>query len=251
MSGIFVVRTPGGLYQMMERTMKQTADGSYTLYEPQFGVTYHSVYGAVQESRHVFIASGLHYWMENHASPQSLRILEVGFGTGLNALLTLDVTQGKAYPVFYQAIEPFPLASNEAEALCYPRVINRPDLDLTFRQMHQGFESGIVNVSPGFVLHRYRETVQRATLSPGIDLVYFDAFAPDVQPELWTTAIFQKLFDAMAAEAVLVTYSSKGTVRRALVAAGFAVEKIPGPPHKREIVRALKVEREKLPIQRI
>ncbi|MCO5241388.1 MAG: tRNA (5-methylaminomethyl-2-thiouridine)(34)-methyltransferase MnmD [Chitinophagaceae bacterium] len=224
----------------MERLKKITADGSHTLYEPTWGVTYHSVYGAIQESLHVFINAGLHYRINHQKDATALHILEVGFGTGLNALLSLQAIENKQLTIHYHATEPFPLKEQEFSGLNYHTVLLCPDLALPFAGMHAHNSREPVPISPRFILYRYRETIQEFRSQSLFDLVYFDAFAPDIQPELWTSALFKHIYGMMAVNGVLVTYCSKGTVRRAMTEAGFQVEKIPGPAHKREIIRAVK-----------
>ncbi|HRN58052.1 tRNA (5-methylaminomethyl-2-thiouridine)(34)-methyltransferase MnmD [Agriterribacter sp.] len=222
----------------MERQKQITADGSHTLYEPVLNVTYHSVHGAVQESRHIYVEAGLRWWMD--IQPVALNILEVGFGTGLNALLTLEAVQERQLTVHYHAIEPFPLNDREFSGLNYCAVLQRPNLALPFRQMHVAAGNEPLAVSPWFIVYRHLTTVQEFRTPQLFNLVYYDAFAPDVQPELWAWELFKKIFDAMVINGVLVTYCSKGTVRRALIEAGFSVEKIPGPAHKREMIRAVR-----------
>ncbi|HRN57789.1 MAG TPA: tRNA (5-methylaminomethyl-2-thiouridine)(34)-methyltransferase MnmD, partial [Agriterribacter sp.] len=199
------------------------------------------VYGAVQESRHVYVEAGLYYWMHKQPEPAAvLHILEVGFGTGLNALLTLQATAEKQFAIHYHAIEPFPLHEQELSGLNYCAALRRPDLELPFRQMHRTAGSEPVPVSPRFTLYNHCTTVQEFRYPSLFGLVYYDAFAPGVQPGLWTAAVFENLFHRMSAGGILVTYCCKGDVRRNLLSAGFAVEKIPGPAHKREMIRAVK-----------
>lgn len=227
---------------MEERTKQLTADGSYTLYERKLGVTYHSVYGAVQESRHVFITSGFQFWLKNcKRTETAIQLLEVGFGTGLNALLTLEVIQETNLTGLYHAVEPFPLRTSEWQGLNYTDIIQRPDLHLPFTTLHQTCNDIPAQIISNFILHRHVTTIQEFHGQRRFNLVYYDAFAPGVQPEMWTLPVFQKLFDLMVTGSVLVTYSAKGTVRRALQEAGFLVEKLPGPPHKREMIRAVKM----------
>ena len=224
----------------MVRLKKVTSDGSHTLLDVALNATYHSVHGAIQESRHVYIAAGLHQWMNNQPESAVLNILEAGFGTGLNALLTLEATQEKQLTIHYHAIEPFPLNEQEFRELNYCAVLQRPDLILPFSQMHLATEDKPVAVSPQFTLYRHRITVQELRYPQLFGLVYYDAFAPGVQPELWTAEVFKNIFDQMLAGGMLVTYCCKGDVRRALFAAGFRVEKIPGAARKREMIRAVK-----------
>lgn len=224
----------------MVRLKKLTSDGSHTLLDVALNATYHSVHGAIQESRHVYIAAGLQQWMHNQPGAVALNILEAGFGTGLNALLTLEAAQRMPLNIHYHAIEPFPLSEQEVEGLNYCTVLQRPDLALPFHRMHFAMENKPVAVSPQFDLYRHAATVQDFRYPQVFGLVYYDAFAPRVQPELWTVEIFQHLFNLMLAGGVLVTYCCKGDVQRALLTAGFRIEKIPGPAHKREMIRAVK-----------
>jgi tRNA U34 5-methylaminomethyl-2-thiouridine-forming methyltransferase MnmC len=205
-----------------------TADGSHTL-EVRSGVTYHSRFGAVQESTHIFIGSGLR---TVRTSP--VRIFEMGFGTALNALLTL--LEGR--PVHYEAVETEPL--EQTQELNYCEVLGRPDCRPAFGQLHHAEWEKPVEITPGFHLFKSRRDIRDYTLREPADLVYYDAFDPMVQPELWTEELFTRLFGQLAPGAVLVTYCCKGAVRRALQAAGFETEKLPGPPGKREFLRARK-----------
>lgn len=229
----------------MERQKKITADGSHTMLEPDLDVTYHSIYGAIQESRHVYIQSGLHYLI-TQTNIASVNILEVGFGTGLNALLTLLEAKEKNRSVYYHAIEPFPLNAQESSGFNYCVLLNRQGSEAAFKQMHQSLWNTSLTLSPAFSLYKDLTTVQEFQTPQLFNLLYYDAFAPTVQPELWTTKVFKKLFNCMEPGGVLVTYCSKGAVRRALTEAGFGVEKIPGPTGKREMIRAAK---ELLPVK--
>lgn len=224
----------------MARVKKITADGSHTILDPELKATYHSVHGAIQESRHVYIAAGLHHWMNNQPEAAGLNILETGFGTGLNALLTLEATEKAPLNIHYHAIEPFPLNEQEFGDLNYCAVLRRTDLELQFRQMHFAQGDEPVSVSPQFTLYRHCTMVQGFRQPQLFGLVYYDAFAPGVQPELWTVEVFKNIFNQMLTGGILVTYCCKGDVRRALLAAGFRIEKIPGPAHKREMIRAVK-----------
>lgn len=219
-----------------------TDDGSHTILIPELNVSYHSKFGALQESKHVFIKEGLDYLLNEKLfnKHEQLNILEVGFGTGLNALLSLNEAINLQQQLFYLTIEAFPVALEEAEQLNYCKIIN-PTLQSKFFQLHSccwELENQIDNY---FSFVKMKSLLQDFSSNKKFHLIYFDAFDPVVQPELWTEEIFRKLFLLLYDNGVLVTYSSKGLVRRAMQTAGFKVEKIPGPPGKREIVRALKV----------
>lgn len=222
----------------MERTIQVTTDGSSTVYLPGMEVTYHSKHGALQESRHVFIDAGLRFYLETFPGVAPLRIFEMGLGTGLNALLTEQYTRNSAVPVCYEAMELYPLREEEWSLLNYTEVLE--DTEELFRQLHEAPWEQEQELRPGFLLRKTKADLSVSTPVSGIRLVYYDAFAPGAQPQLWTEELFRRLYLAMDGPAVLVTYCSKSDVRRALQAAGFQVQKIPGPPGKREMLRALK-----------
>lgn len=220
----------------MERKVLTTADGSDTIAIPEMQVTYHSKHGAIQESNHVFLDAGLQYCTQT-LGKTSLQILEMGFGTGLNCLLTAIQARDKNYQIQYHTLEAFPLQPNEIASLNHGTVLNEQHL---FMAIHQaGWETPQL-ILPGFQLIKYHTSLLSFELSSGIDCIYYDAFAPSAQPELWTTRIFEKLYSFLAPGGVLVTYCSKSVVRHSMKAAGFLVTKIPGPPGKREMVRAFK-----------
>ena len=229
----------------MKRSLIITKDGSHTVSIPEMNVSYHSLHGAIQESRHVFIEQGLDFFLNNNPTAD-IQVLEMGFGTGLNALLTL-VEAGPNLNIHYMAIELFPLTIEEANLLNYCEQIKRQDLLPSFEKMHQCEWERDIAINPFFTIHKQKHSLlaiknsnraYKNFLSP--DIIYFDAFAPAAQPELWTKEVFEMLYAILKNKGILVTYCSKGEVRRSMQAAGFVVEKIPGPPGKREIVRALK-----------
>lgn len=220
----------------MERKIILTADGSHSISIPEMDVTYHSIHGAIQESMHVFIGAG--YTFLKDAS--SIRLLEVGMGTGLNALLTLLESDRRRQTVHYTAIELFPLKKEQAVRLNYCETLNKTHYQLPFEKLHACDWEQEKKITPFFVFNKINVDLKAFSSTGDFDLVYFDAFAPNAQPELWTKEIFEKLYSMMREEGVLVTYCSKGDVRRALQAAGFAIEKIPGPARKREMLRARK-----------
>ena len=215
-----------------------TADGSVTIALPESGVTYHSKHGAIQESMHVFIGAGLHYMMQKDATRKRLRILEMGFGTGLNALLTLQETLRTGMEISYQTLEAFPLEASIYNQLNYCHQLQAPELQPLFLQLHTCSWNQPHQLTPGFSFSKQLTSLQQFSRSEPVDLIFYDAFAPSVQPELWTTEIFRTLHNMLSPDGILTTYCSKGDVRRAMMAAGFSIEKIPGPPGKREMVRA-------------
>lgn len=214
-----------------------TQDGSHTIAIPELQVTYHSTFGAVQESKHVFIEAGLIPLLPSH---NRIHILEVGFGTGLNALLSLGETEKTGSTIAYTAIEPFPLTKEEAQALNYCDQLLRPDWKLYFQQMHAcGWEKEEL-VTPRFLIYKTMSPLQAYSLKHKQQLIFFDAFAPAAQPELWSREVFDQLYQLLDPGGMLVTYCSKGSVHRTMQDAGFIVEKLPGPPGKREMIRAVK-----------
>jgi len=217
----------------MQRIIQTTADGSPTIAIPDMRVTYHSRYGAVQESRHVFIEAGLMPMLQQH---ETLRIFEMGFGTGLNALLTLEQAIAQAQAVFYQAVEKYSLCSEEWQALDYSPVLPKA----YFTALHQCKWNEPAAIHPFFTLNKSNTPLQEFKTTLPFHLIYYDAFAPAAQPELWTQQVFEQLYTMLLNGGVLVTYCSKGDVRRNMLAARFKVEKLAGPPGKREILRAIK-----------
>jgi len=199
-------------------------------------VTYHSIYGAIQESKHVFIEAGLKSLILTEAT--RLNIFEVGFGTGLNALLTIIETEKLQREIYYETVEQYPLDNGEVKSLNYCKQLDRTDLQSLFEQLHTSEWEKKINITKGFCLKKTKTNVLNFETSGTFELIYFDAFAPNVQPELWTIEIFEKMFSILKPGGLLVTYCSKGDVRRAMQAAGFIVEKLPGPKGKREMIRA-------------
>ncbi|SRR6266496_2029784 len=221
----------------MERII--TKDGSHTIALPELNVTYHSIHGAIQESMHVFIEAGLKSIWPLQAA-RCLNILEIGFGTGLNALLTLIESEKTKQIIYYTAIELYPLEENEIIDLNYCKCLGLQNLLPAFSQMHTCEWERDIRIAETFYLHKTKQDLQSYKNAGWYDLIYFDAFAPNDQPELWTKNIFDKMYSILNTNGILVTYCSKGDVRRSMTAAGFTVEKIPGPQGKREMVRARK-----------
>ena len=221
----------------MKRKIIVTADGSHSVYVTDSGLAYHSKYGAIQESMHVFIDAGLKPLL---ALEQTLTIFEMGFGTGLNALLTILNSEKEKKIIYYQAIESHPLEKSFIEKINYCDQLNRPDLQNIFEQMHNCPWEKDISITPFFILHKANADLINYQIEKPIQLVYFDAFDPSAQPELWTEPIFKKIYKALMPGGMLLTYSSKSVVRKAMEAVGFTVEKLNGPPHKREILRAVK-----------
>lgn len=218
---------------MME--LERTADGSYTLYVPELDEHYHSVKGALTESQHIFIEMGL-----KHSSAPEPHILEIGLGTGLNAFLTLLAAEEMQRKVHYTGIERYPLAEETLRQLDYPGMIGKKQEE-DYYAIHQAPWEKETNLSPWFTLHKIEGDFTRHTFQKGYDIIYFDAFAPEKQPEMWEQSLFNTLYNVLNEGGILTTYCAKGVVRRMLQTAGFTVERLPGPPGgKREILRATK-----------
>ena len=216
----------------MQIKIQITQDGSKTLFLPEMNETYHSKFGAKTESMHVFINAGY----KKMVSP-NINILEVGMGTGLNVLLTFQEHLHDFKQVYYETIEKFPVQSNVFSELDYAT----NDVEqLIFSTIHTASWDEDILLDDTFILHKKQTDLLNFSSKKRFDLIYFDAFDPEKQPELWTESVFASLFDYLNEGGVLVTYSAKGIVRRAMQAVGFTVERIPGPPGKREMMRATK-----------
>ena len=223
---------------MQKSVLQTTADGSHTLFVPDLNEHYHSTHGALQESELVFIQNGLHHLPQ---CIKEINLLEVGFGTGLNALLTVLEAKKQRRKVNYVAIEPEPVDEDLIELLNYASVIGGTEAEGYYKKVHEAGWAFPAFLSDYFIISKIQAKLQEVTLrDEQFHLVYFDAFGPEVQPELWTEDIFAKLYKCMKPNGLLVTYSCKGTVKRALKAAGFAIEKLQGPFGKREVLRAMK-----------
>lgn len=221
----------------MHHEILLTEDGSHTIGLPAWNLTYHSRHGAIHESQHIYIESGLNAILPDRPA---VSVFEMGFGTGLNALLTLNAVRDLPVSIYYEAVENDPLELVTAASLNYTDILGTPDLKTTFLRIHEAPWNTVYPVAKNFQLYKRSEGITDVTLSAAYDIVYYDAFDPAAQPGLWTADIFRKLHEHMTDGAVLVTYSSKTAVRRALLDAGFQVEKLPGPRGKREIVKAVK-----------
>lgn len=211
----------------------ETEDGSHSLYVEELDEHYHSTKGAIQESRHVFIQAGLHYTKVN-----PVNILEIGFGTGLNALLSILYAEEHSCAINYTAIEKYPLNAQIAAELNYARLTG--DQNNYFENIHNTAWGTFQPVAPFFNLKKTEADMPAWHSQDTFDLIFFDAFGPDKQPEMWSQSILNKMYSTLKENGILVTYSAKGLVRRRLQAAGFNVEKIPGPPGKHHMTRAVK-----------
>lgn len=216
------------------REVVLTKDGSHTIVLRETGVTYHSVHGAIQESKHVFLEAGLTFVAERTGN-REISVFEMGFGTGLNAFLTAIYAIENNRKIAYTTVETLPLNATEAGALNYPETLGHAAV---FQQLHACAWNEEVKLNAFFSLQKQPIDLAAFSSAQPFDLLYYDAFAPSAQPELWTKEVFARLIAVLKPGGVFVTYCSKGDVRRALLTAGFRVEKLAGPRGKREMVRA-------------
>ncbi len=217
----------------MKLEVKITDDKSHTLFVPELKEHYHSTYGAIQESQHIYINAGMHC---SHKNP--LTIFEMGFGTGLNAYLTYLKANKNKIQTFYYSIEKFPLDLNIVSKLNYPHLIgNKFEV---YNKMHECKWNELINLSPYFQLLKIKADIKKFIINFRYDVVYFDAFGPDVQPCLWKKQIFEKIINSLNTNGIFITYSAKGEVKRNLKNLNMKIETIPGPKGKREIIRAFK-----------
>ncbi len=211
----------------------KTADNSPTLYVPELDEHYHSINGAVQESQHIFINSGL-----NYIKKQNINILEVGFGTGLNALLTCKEIQISNKNVYYETIEKYPINKDTYLALNQEQIFNSE----IFLKLHKSVWEKEVEILNNFKLKKIKIDLKTYIPKKKFDVIYFDAFSPEKQPLLWSQNIFKKLYNATNDEGILVTYSSKGIVKQALRNSGYEIKRLKGPIGKRHILRATRTK---------
>jgi tRNA U34 5-methylaminomethyl-2-thiouridine-forming methyltransferase MnmC len=213
-----------------------THDGSHSLLHEQLNETYHSIHGAIQESKHVFIEHGLAF--VQNSGKQEMQILEVGFGTGLNALLTLQYALTHKLIIHYTTVEAFPVEENVWSKLNYTE---STDSRIWFQKLHHANWDEWINISPEFQIRKLKSTLQEVALEQEyFDLIYFDAFAPNKQPEMWEVTLLKKVVEAVKPKGVFVTYCAKGQLKRDLRSLQLTIESLPGPPGKREMVRAQK-----------
>lgn len=218
----------------MNCRIELTEDGSTTFFSDRFGQHYHSIHGAIQESRHVFIEAGYRCV----ADKSHVTVFEMGFGTGLNALLTKIEADRLMQQVRYLSVELYPISADEAFAANYSEQLGLSDD--SFERIHTAPWCETILLSEHFSLTKIKGDLLTLALPSGIDLVYFDAFDSEAQPDLWSEDVFRKIYEAMTPNGILVTYSSKGVVKEALRTAGFIVQRLAGPPGKRHMVRAIK-----------
>jgi tRNA U34 5-methylaminomethyl-2-thiouridine-forming methyltransferase MnmC len=212
-----------------------TADGSDTIYLPELDETYHSIFGAVQEARHIFIDNGLEL-----VKKQDFTVLEIGFGTGLNSLLTAEFAIKNYRKIEYITFEKFPLDKDLVFQLNYASLAN-PD-EMLFHQIHNADWGIMVQIDEYFKIHKISQDIlaDDIKIPEGLDIIFFDAFAPSKQIEMWDEKVFILLYNSLNINGMLVTYSSAGTVKRALRTSGFKVKRLTGPPGKHHILLATK-----------
>jgi len=222
---------------MSEDKLYITSDGSHTIHSGQFDVGYHSRHGAIEEAYHVFINAALRF---KAVLQKDIRILEIGFGTGLNAFVTLLEAEKRNLNIQYTGIEAFPVSMEQVELLNYPDLLS-PEHQVAFFDMHQSPWDEAKVIAENFSLEKRLMKFEMIDFENQFDIIYFDAFAPNAQPELWSEDIMRSMYTALKENGILTTYCAKGVVKRTMKQVGFDIEALPGPPFKREMTRALKV----------
>ncbi|NVK52389.1 MAG: tRNA (5-methylaminomethyl-2-thiouridine)(34)-methyltransferase MnmD [Flavobacteriaceae bacterium] len=220
----------------MKREIKITADGSTTIHLPDWGESYHSTHGAIQEAKHVFIKHGF-----NNQPKENVAILEIGFGTGLNCFITYLENLKKNSTINYVGVEAYPVTKIELQNLNYVSELQAEQERIVFEKIHAINWEEEHKIAANFSLIKRQQFFKDINDKNTFDIIYFDAFGPRHQPKLWTASVFEKMFEALKPDGILVTYSAKGAVRRTMQEVGFMVERLPGPPGKREMLRAKKV----------
>jgi tRNA U34 5-methylaminomethyl-2-thiouridine-forming methyltransferase MnmC len=219
----------------LEREIIKTLDGSTTIQIKDWDECYHSKHGAIQEAEHVFIKNGLSLFKN-----KSISILEIGFGTGLNAFITYLRSIELNQEIRYVGVEAFPINAEELASMNYVAELNAENKKAVFERMHQIDWEQQEEIDQHFSIIKRKQFFHEIEDKNCFDLIYFDAFGYRVQPELWSTEIFQKMYDSLVPNGVLVTYAARGVVKRSMIEVGFTVEKLAGPPGKREMFRAVK-----------
>ena len=220
----------------MKREIIKTLDGSTTIQLTEWNECYHSKHGAIQEAQHVFIKNGLSLFENKHVS-----ILEIGFGTGLNAFITLLEAKKMQQTIDYVGVEAYPISAAEVLDMNYVVELDATNESLIFDAIHQSNWEEKVVLNANFTLTKRKQFFEEIEDENKFDLIYFDAFGYRVQPELWSTEIFRRMFNALKVNGILVTYAARGVVKRSMIEVGFTVEKLAGPPGKREMFRARKI----------
>ena len=223
------------IQNLMKREIIKTLDGSTTIHLQEWDECYHSKHGAIQEAKHVFIKNGLNLFEGNPVS-----ILEIGFGTGLNAFITFLESNIKNQKINYVGVEAYPVEAREVLEMNYVEELDADTYKDVFQKMHECEWNQKTQISPDYSLTKRKQFFDEINDFEIFDLIYFDAFGYRVQPELWSIEIFQKMYNSLKQNGVLVTYAARGVVKRNMISVGFTVEKLAGPPGKREMFRAFK-----------
>jgi len=218
----------------MKSELILTEDGSNSLYVPEIDECYHSSHGAIHESRHIFIEAGL-----KQCRKSEINVLEVGFGTGLNAFLTMIEAERSGKQIQYVSLEKYPVETEKALRLNYPEELS-PEKRSFFELMHISAWNEKIQITPFFSLEKIKTDFTQYTPEHKFDVIFFDAFSPEKQPEMWTQERFELIYKHCNHGAILTTYCAKGVVRRSMQVAGFIVERLAGPPGKREILRGVR-----------
>lgn len=220
----------------MKREIITTNDGSTTIHLPELNESYHSKHGAIQEAYHVFIKNGLSLF-----EGKSVSVLEIGFGTGLNSFITYLEAKKSNQNIDYVGVEAYPVIIEEALQMNYVKELNANQEATIFKNMHEAVWEEKVAISNDFSLTKRQQLFQDIQDEDAFNLIYFDAFGFRVQPELWSLEIFQKMYNALKINGVIVTYACRSSIKNAMIECGFKVEKLPGAPGKREMLRAKKI----------
>ena len=220
----------------MKREIIITQDGSTSIYLPELNESYHSKFGAIQEAQHVFIKNGMDLFQSN----DMIHILEIGFGTGLNAFITFLETSKRKQKIHYDGVEAYPVSIADAKKMNYVNELNASEFEAIFDKIHSTQWEQKIELTPSFTLTKRKQFFQELTDEEKFHLIYFDAFGFEVQPELWDETIFKIMFDALLPNGILVTYACRTSIKKAMLSVGFSVEKLPGAPGKREMLRAIK-----------
>ena len=215
-----------------------TEDGSHSIYSEKFGVAYHSKYGAIQETQHVFIDAAFRI---KAVIQKDIAILDIGFGTGLNCFMTYLESVKRNLNINYTAVEAYPIAKEQVNELNYIHLLNATDQEKVFFDIHHKKWGKKHQLTEQFSLQKDQLFFKDIEYNNCFDIIYFDAFAPNAQPDLWEEPLLTKMYDALTTDGILVTYCAKGVVKRRLKNVGFEIEALKGPPGKREMTRAIKL----------
>ena len=227
------------VFMNIKREIIVTSDGSKTIFLPEWNENYHSHHGALQEAKHVFLKNGL----DDYIDQKEISILEIGFGTGLNAILTCQKATTSNLAIHYTALEAYPVSAAELKALDYESLLDDEVARSQYQLIHNVEWNQKNIISENFSINKIQNKLEDCSFDENqFDIIYFDAFGPRVQGELWSLDIFKKLYASLKTNGLLVTYCAQGQVKRDLKSAGFVVECVPGPPGKREMTKAFKRE---------